>query len=700
MNVRLRVALIVIVVVALACVACYWLVAWVSLPRVCLEGVDIPGRAQLGEPFPVTLLLRPPKRFEMDCRLFIHFQPEGCEGPIINADCVLPVPSTRWIPGEVQRVGPFKCSVPEGGAAGSYAVEAGLFYSGRDFLGRRRLVRVPYSNRKRFNWRIGSVELVRKPPRRYRQADFNRGYAVGYAGPLEKVFPEKTGFYGPIAETVSLTAAGNERESFQLVIIPDGRPLKGLRIDLEELRRRGGGGVIARENVTVRLVGYVKTRTPYYNVIRVGLWPDPLIPFEGSGVVVTPERVQPLWVDVSVPAGTPAGDYEGGITIQPGGLDPVRVALSLRVWGFSLPTRASLKSGFDFYEYILRNYYPKRADETPDDWKVRIAGICRRYYLDMLDHRISPIHNVGNPVLRGLHDGTYELDFSAFGEKVEFYTRSGQTDFGIAKEARIDPEYDVWSKAWYGFTGPKAVREVFGEFGRYLERHGWLGRAYTYIIDESYKGVKSLTRLIHQGHPGIRNLATMPPRDGYPDVDIWCVRINKLDREVIKRFRDRGKEIWMYVASPTRPFPTIILDSPSLETRVLPWICWRNNVQGFLYWCVNYWHLSNPWDDPMTWPEQNGNGSLFYPGAEGPVDSIRLEVLRDGFEDYEYLRTLSEIGGDPALEERIGKAVTSSWQYTDSPAVLLALRQAIAERISASISEAEHGKITKWKPIR
>ena len=39
---------------------------------------------------------------------------------------------------------------------------------------------------------------------------------------------------------------------------------------------------------------------------------------------------------------------------------------------------------------------------------------------------------------------------------------------------------------------------------------------------------------------------------------------------------------------------------------------------------------------------QNGNGLLYYPGENGPIASLRLEIFRDGMEDYEYLVILKE----------------------------------------------------------
>ena len=659
------------------------LVRWFGSPCVSFEGMEFPARVELGEVFTVSISMKPRKEIEKDCSLFIHFRPSGFDAPLVNADVSIPIQFKRWIPGKTVKLGPFRCSIPVGQRAGRYIVEAGLFYPGYCRFRGRRLIRVPYCNRGWRDWEVGTIEAVERAPRRYPAGAFERaGYAVGLAGSLEKVFPEKEEFRGPLAGRVRLTSARNEYESFQIVVIPGARAVTGVRILPGDLRRKGGGGSISMENIVVRRVGYVKTMRPYYNVVRIGMWPDPLIPAVGEGITVEAGRVQPFWITVYVPPGTVPGEYEGEIAVRPVGFPETGVKFSLRVWDFSLPAHSSLPTGFDLYEYLIRKYYPRRPTEKEQDWRKRIAELCRSYYLDMLAHRISPIHNVGNPEFIGVRDGEYILDFTEFAEKVEYYTRAGQTDFGIALEARIDPERNVWSKNWYGFTGPDAVRGVFKAYGKYLEKRGWLGRAYTYIIDESYRGVKGLTRLIHEGNPGIRNLLTQTPREGYPDVDIWCVRLNNFDEAIARRFREEGKEVWIYVAGPTRPFPTIILDGSSMDIRILPWICWRFNIDGLLYWCVNFWQRVNPWEDPMSWIDQNGNGYLFYPGGDGPVDSIRLEVLRDGMEDYEYLRMFVECCRDEEILKLIGRTVPSTWNYTDSPEELLALRNAIGERLN------------------
>ncbi len=670
-----------IAVVALSLFAAGWLYGALRFrfPRIELLEVEIPERVLLGEEFPLAFSVLPHAPFPPGASLFIHFA--GGETKI-NADVAIPLPMRRWSPGETARLGPFYCVVPAGAPPGRYAVEAGLFYQGRDWLGRRGYVRIPWANRTVRNWHAGSIEAARRPPREWTAADFGPGgYAVGIAGPLDKVFPNREEWRGPPAHRVEISAARNEYESFQVVVAAGEAPLKGVRVAAGELR---GPGLIGTDQIEVRCAGWVETRRPYYNVPRTGPWPDPLLPVGGGGVDVEPGRVRSFWVTVFVPPGTPPGEYRGTVTVAPEGVAPAAVDLTLRVWGFELPATPTLKTGFDFYEYLVRRYYPRNEGEGEADWRKRIDALCRDYYLDMLRHRISPIHNVGNPSLVGVEDGGYLLDFAEFDRRVEGYLAAGQTDFGIAIEARVVPDEGIWSDGWYGFTGPDAVRGVFRSFGKHLERRGWMGRAYTYVIDETYRGVESLTRLIHEGHPGIRTMLTCTPEEGYPNVDIWCIRLNNFDGETARRFRDRGKEIWLYVASPTRPFPTIILDSPSIETRIIPWICRRAGATGLVYWCVNYWHLADPMENPMTWPDQNGNGSLYYPHPSGPVGSIRLEVLRDGMEDYEYLRMAAEKKAGRELEERVAAVAASGWDYSRDPERLLRTREALGRFLDAA----------------
>ena len=81
------------------------------------------------------------------------------------------------------------------------------------------------------------------------------------------------------------------------------------------------------------------------------------------------------------------------------------------------------------------------------------------------------------------------------------------------------------------------------------------------------------------------------------------------------------------------------------------------------------------------------SSSLSYPGVDagvqGLVASIRLKEIREGLEDYEYLRLLAELRGRAAAE-RVVKRIARSWQDWDTePRHLLEARTEIAASILA-----------------
>ena len=115
-----------------------------------------------------------------------------------------------------------------------------------------------------------------------------------------------------------------------------------------------------------------------------------------------------------------------------------------------------------------------------------------------------------------------------------------------------------------------------------------------------------------------------------------------------------------------------------------------NRIDGLLYWQMTYWsEVADVWTDARTMRSGghafNGEGSLFYPGNavgySGPVVSARLKALRDGMEDYEYLKLLASAAGAgtaDAIARTVGTTF-SSWSH--GAATIQEARETLAERI-------------------
>jgi len=213
--------------------------------------------------------------------------------------------------------------------------------------------------------------------------------------------------------------------------------------------------------------------------------------------------------------------------------------------------------------------------------------------------------------------------------------------------------------------------------------------------------------------------------------NLWCPVTPNYNPARADERRKAGDHFWWYVCcGPKAPYATLFIDHPATELRVWLWQTWQRGIEGILIWSVNYWtsdaaypdraRPQNPYEDPMGWvsgygaakgarqPWGNGDGRFIYPPEaaadasppqpvlDGPVDSIRLEMLRDGIEDYEYLvilRGLLESRGRKlpadgrakyaALLEVPADITKDMTTFTKDPAPLERRRDAVARAIEA-----------------
>jgi hypothetical protein len=90
----------------------------------------------------------------------------------------------------------------------------------------------------------------------------------------------------------------------------------------------------------------------------------------------------------------------------------------------------------------------------------------------------------------------------------------------------------------------------------------------------------------------------------------------------------------------------------------------------------------------------NGEGSFLYPGdhakrftgqpnVDGPVSSIRFELLREGIEDYDYLSMLKSKGDEKFADSVTRQLVIDVSTFSRSVEELYLARQAMARRLEA-----------------
>jgi len=268
----------------------------------------------------------------------------------------------------------------------------------------------------------------------------------------------------------------------------------------------------------------------------------------------------------------------------------------------------------------------------------------------------------------------------------------------------------------------------------HLRAKGWLDEAFIYWFDEpdpkDYEFVNNGFAKLKDAAPDINRMLTEQVEPGLVGgPNIWCPVTPNYNHEAAEQRRRQGEKFWWYVCTgPKAPYCTLFIDHPGTELRVWLWQTWQRKIDGILVWQTNYWTSSaaypdpqrpqNPYEDPMGWtsgystpkgekrPWGNGDGRFVYPPLaaadanpaepvfDGPVDSIRWEMLRDGIEDYEYLAILRKfLAGKKdkltaqqskdyfallEVPEDISKDMTA---FTKDPAPIEARRDQIARAI-------------------
>ncbi len=522
-------------------------------------------------------------------------------------------------------------------------------------------------------------------------------FAVAHAGPSTLIMQDT--IIAPVEQPVEIYGAGNEYESFQLVLMPFWQNVENVEVSFPVLE--GPGGTIPVSAFEYNVVGYVKMHEAWG-----GYWtPDVLYP--DKPVSLSKNQTQPLWINLFIPPGTKEGDYRGEITLR-AGEQTAKVPVVLHAFGFDIPERRSVSTDPWYWldgGRFWRKYY--QVDEmpfTPELYEKHLKTLAKYRYAcyplssDVIWRQLKMYRNPDGSVrfdfspldfiwelgrkygadnlgasggcnfnsMRPAFSGRLEILDPETGEKVSSpgsynkdiaaweytYRVTGKTDF-IA-----NPIYRQFLKQWVAFLREKNLLEnshfeiydepkTGNEWQELLQMHGWLKQFVPDLKLKSY-GV------------GPWNYEDRPEWSPIGSYDVWAPGLNAINPQRLEELQARqeeGEESWFYtcgagyrdVDRKTRPH--ICLYQHPLAPRMHGWAAWKLKVDGFLIFALMNGIPENVQEDPdkyysePVWESNRtaGQGYLVYPGDDKQLwPSIRLSSVRDGLEDYEYFKVLSD----------------------------------------------------------
>ncbi|GIP17465.1 hypothetical protein J40TS1_31070 [Paenibacillus montaniterrae] len=523
---------------------------------------------------------------------------------------------------------------------------------------------------------------------------------------------------------VRATSLLNETFAFQ-VAYRSNAPLKSVRVKVESL---------LANVVTVRNVGLVPSELPTLRqescdgwTLRTtpGLFPDPLLSLEKGRIDVPPGQWRALWVSVAPADGVVSGSYPIRIILEGAEGNEIGCAsFELELIDAYLPEQELIHTEWFHADCLATHYEVEMFSEAHWQLIERYIDTAARHGINMI---LTPLFTPPLDTEVGGERPTVQLvdvikdgDHYQFGfDKLERWTilceRLGVNYF----------EYAHLFTQWGAKHAPKVMavengeqRRIFGwdtdasspeyrsflsqflpELVQFIRARKLERRCYFHISDEphsehleQYRDNRAFLEQFLSDFPIIDALSD------YAFYEQGIVGIPIPANDHMEPFISGGvKPLWTYYCvAQELEVSNRFFSFPSARNRIIGIQLYKYNIEGFLHWGYNFWYtqFSRKAIDPFKITDAglafcSGDAYLVYPGEDGPIESIRMEVLYEALQDLRALKLLESLVGRTAVLELIEEGLEEPITFTSYPHSadwLLQLRERINRAIAIAMS--------------
>jgi len=485
---------------------------------------------------------------------------------------------------------------------------------------------------------------------------------------------------------LKLESALNEKSAFQLVLRNEENsgPV--------EVKICANGG--KKFDVRIRRVGYVPMlhfNTPVEGPEDCeglnhlpGLVPDPL--FDEDSIKLPARETHSFWITLRPKSTIKTGKHKITITRQAEGQAARKHTVEITVHNVRLAPRKNFHITHWFYTDAIIDWY-KTDGYDKSFWKLlpvylkNLADHCQDTVLVPLF--TPPVDGVKTPCqllkVKKTGQDKYNFDFSDVRKYIQIAKQSGiryfewshlVTQWGAEHAIRVYKGQGKTRKLlWPVKTSATAatyktfLSQLLPRLYSFLKKEKLLTTSLFHLSDEPHgpehlANYHAFRNYLKQAAPWMRVMDAMSDvefaKTGMTDIPV-------ANQGVLMDFIKTGVPSWVYYCcNPRGKFLNHLMDTPLSKIAMHGFLCYRFDIGGFLHWGYNFWYRRHTTDliDPFTisdagdWPEWAfGDTFLVYPGPEGPIDSIRWEVIGLGFQDYQLLQTIGINRNDKLLED-------------------------------------------------
>ena len=495
-----------------------------------------------------------------------------------------------------------------------------------------------------------------------------------------------------------VTAARAEVASSQLVFRPH-KDVRTASMRITDLRSNKGDTIPASA-VKLQWVRYIDI-----NRNSAGIPDDELVakapasvpdPFwQAKSIPVKAKQAQPIWIEFHVPKDAAPGGYDGKLTVT-ADKESFQMPVDLHVWKFEVPSRRHL-SVINWWSF------PGRGFEEVKSYSEKYWDLLKRFCEFLVRHRQTDIQtSIGLIRETGGGRQKYSYDTARLERYAEVAFKAGIRQIHLHSVGRrtaslTDPTSRI--------TPNESSLRRLAAWEKVIRRRNWQNRFLVSISDEPFihheETYAAMVDRVHRLAPGIRCIEAVEA-EHLGGLDIYVPKLSHLNLwyPSFDKVRREGAELWFYTCChPVGRYPNRFLDQSLLKVRVLHWLNYLYDLQGYLHWGLNHFAEGDPYtQEAVSKGLPLGDRAIVYPGTDKLLGSLRFSAMRDGLQDYEYLWVLeNELSG---IKKKIGKeaswlnprqrplelcrrVVWSFHEYNRDHDVMLDTRNSIAREIEA-----------------
>jgi hypothetical protein len=366
-------------------------------------------------------------------------------------------------------------------------------------------------------------------------------------------------------------------------------------------------------------------------------------------VSVNKGAYQSVWLTIPIPETADAGSYVGKVTVK-SSQGEQSLPLYLTIYPLSMPAERHLNATI-WYGTNFAKYHGIK-ERYSDAW----FAMLQKYADNMAAHRQNVFRIGMNTIeIQKTKNGELEFDFSRFDQLAQVFWDTKKMDYletGFlakfttghwdSKEISLN-DFSVKNaenSEKITMTGKEVIPYLLPAFERHLRSKGWLSKTLFHIQDEpsphSSVSWNEISVYLHQYAPDLPRIDAIESTFLLENIEIAVPKLDHFGAwyDEYKKAQQKGVKLWYYTVGIFQAslYPNKTIDMPVEDSRIMHWLNYKYDANGYLHWGWNSW-TDNPYEDVG---EHIGDAWHVYPVKDGVLNSLRWEQMRNGMQDYEY----------------------------------------------------------------